>query len=377
MIGRSIGAASRWRGLANVAAAVCALVVSDFAAPVHAQSTGQPDCPFEPIMPPPAGFYRPVNAELWAQVFLHGDWYDVPHPTSGVGLDFVLLSSPGRTSRFGPYTKLGGGTWGDVDHGDFTAEPGLSYRQTFAMNDVFDEFIVLKTGLPMGTKDGGHIAFRGGAGAGFRVFRGVQIEATFDPLVGLDAPFSDKGRTNRVRFGGTLEVGIDLCLFGECKRKRNEPEPIDRTCPLYEQAAAVCRDVAHSAQPPAASPPSPKPLTDHEALCASVRDAMDPAESRPHEGVDATQAFLAAVIKRAPASAQRGLAKLVADHIEARAARDCSDRFRRQFAQVGAQLKRPIVYAPYASELRRAFGCDTSPPQCGPACESFAPSPAR
>jgi len=286
--------------------------------------------------------------EVWLDVGYFGDWNPHHHPVFAPGLELVPLVTADQRWRLG--MRLGGalGSWGDDRHGWLSLDLGLRARASFVMEDFFDVYAVAKGDGLMTLPRGPYFGARPGAGLGVRVARAVEVEATFDAALAIGATYTDSDPRFAPGFG--VSVGFDMCFPDGCARTVPPVVHKDFTCSIYERAVAVCSASAE----------------ERAELCDAVATAMDGTVSTPRQREDATAAFLRAVAEgvRTPALAAR-LEAMRAAHREMSRRRDAEDDAERAAARGGRTTVEHCAYAPYAAELRDAFGCA---PEGTPAC---------
>lgn len=315
--------------------------------PAAAPPPGQPPA----TIPPPSRLFYPPNwIEWWLQLTTRVDWSYTPQASIGLTTDLSLVLDPERRGRLGGYVGMQLGDWGDGERGLATPELGLVVRGSFLMDELFDGFVVGRTGFVFGMLEEGpvdhHVAMRASLGAGLRVARFVSLELTYDQAMTLDERFQRGSGTSLYTRGTTLSAGLDLCFVAGCRDEEVEPEPRDRTAEIYQAAADLKVAPAQRLQ-----------------LCAAVAAALDADRYHPVWGEDGIEAFLLGIVKELRLRKQHDLARkvdkqLVQLHQKLRSSRVVSQAWGRHQAREGRRLKHPVRYAPVAVELRDNLGCD-------------------
>jgi hypothetical protein len=301
------------------------------------------------------GMLLPRHNELTTEVVTHvalreGD----AHLRIGLALEFVpwiLRETP--STRVALYQSATFGSWGDGGLSElFTLEAGAKLRISLYPGDVVDLYPLIGASWLYDFRGPDHMGVKGIAGGGFRVFRAISGELTFEILSALgDAD----GRPNEPVFGVGTAVGFDFCsLVTWCDYAPLRQERDDQTCHLYREGNALC--AAAGASPEARRP-----------FCEAVEASLNPRTHPPEPGGDSPREFLDALV--AELRARKSAIGPAADELVAKvgaitARHRCFSQWRaggrdleRRAARGDRVVKVRRVYAPYPTELKRAFGC--------------------
>jgi len=265
----------------------------------------------------------------------------------------VLLDTVGAT-----------GALGDTSHGLFFLGGDMRLKVSLLPDmTLYDLYAVGSVGALGGFINDPHgvspIGVAGGGG-GFRLFRSIAVEITFNAAHAFDAPFvGGHGRQDWV-FDFNVGARFDLCSLGQwCDLDPIKQTRTDLTCSLYEQATRVCTaaEAAHS----------------REALCASAFTAMSTSDRvEPTLARDAVGTFLQALVdhKTGP---QVSIGQLQQKDACLASWRTCGRSYECSLAQKGQTATDHRIYSPYVLELLNALGCDAkgqpTPGACGYTCE--------
>jgi hypothetical protein len=303
--------------------------------------------------PTPFPAYGPRVLELWIKAGELGDWAPpgTMRPAGYLGLEVARPFDAEQRFRLSLGADVVLGHWGDDAHSLLGLQASLAFRWSFAMDDIFDSYLLARPADFLFTWSPSGSIYRPGIGLGVRVARAVQLEATADALVALDGPFADR---QRAAPGLDITLGFDLCLVVGC----NQPSPPQATqksltCNLYNEAQSVCGRVP-----------------DRAALCAAVFAAMDANRPLGPEGAaihDPIDAFLLATQELVADSAKSRIADLRQMNTRLLQELGEAQEKERRAAQGNTWLSDHCAYAPTAIELRDAFGCTaqgTATAQC-------------
>jgi hypothetical protein len=230
--------------------------------------------------------------------------------------------------------------------------PGLRYRFSFAMDDLFDGYLLARLDFPVGSDPFQAGAVAPGIGAGVRLARTASIEGSFMFPIGLLEPIELADTRSHVWGAFGVTISVDLCRLGvDCEPPAPVQQSRDCTGDLYARAHATCVVATPSA---------------HAKLCEAVMRALDGAAHPPRQEQDSTEAFLRALLDElAPEPNQGGIrgrvASIDATHVRFRMLLDAQREAARTAARDERTLRYVTNYAPSAVELRRVLGCYPTP----------------
>ena len=332
----------------------------------HAQAEPASTVPTPPPYldePPDVGLLPSHRAEWLAGTDAVSLFAPRVAPALGLGIEAVRAFDARQRHRVGVH--LGGLLAADAETHKAALHvwPGLRYRFSFQMDDLFDWYLLGRLDFPIGSDPWRAGALSPGVGAGVRLARTAAIEAAFMLPVGLFSPIELDGTRARAWAAFGVAISVDLCrVAADCEPPEKPQEARDCTADLYQQAQGTCLGAT--------------PLQ-HAALCEAVMRALDGAEHFPRQGEDSTRAFLRGLLSElgdAPeqASLRREVSQLSATHARWRSLLDAQRDAARTAAQQKRTLRYVTDYAPSAVELRRVLGCYPAPGR--ERCPAPAPS---
>ena len=247
------------------------------------------------------------------------------------------------------------GALGDTSHGMVFFGADLRLKVSLLPDmTLFDIYGIASTGALGGVVNVPHgfapIGIAGG-GLGFRLFRSLSVEATFNAAHAFDAPFaSASGSRQDSVFDFNIGARFDLCSLGTwCDLDPIKQTRTDLTCALYEQAAKAC-EIADAA-------------SKRDALCTKALAAMSTSDrDEPTLARDAVTSFIGKL-------GDGDLAKKDSCLV---GWRTCGRSYECSLAQRGQKPTDHRIYSPYVIELMTALGCDASgkpTAACGYVCE--------
>lgn len=333
----------RVRAIATSARLVAATVVATTPA-VAGDAAVCSDAIVTPPAPTHFSAYSPRIIEFWGKAGELGDWAPprTMRPAGYAGLEVALPFDAEQRLRLGLGADVTLGHWGDDAHSILGLQTSLALRWSFAMDDIFDSYLLVRPADFQFAWDPWASVYRPGIGVGIRVARAVQLEASADALVALGGPFGDG---ERAAPGLDVTLGFDLCLVLSCNRA-SPPKASQKslTCNLYNEATqSVCAAVP-----------------DRAALCAAVFTAMDANRPLGPDGAtirDPIDAFLLATEQLVAEPAKSRFHDLRNTNGRLLGELDRAREKERIAAQGNAWLSDHCAYAPTAIELRDALGC--------------------